>query len=185
MNWINQIEPKFIMNVPLKEGDPFLKKQLYKYKFTGKPKVATIIELEYYDCNIVVMSFYTDGTGTDKTRYKVRHNYSPIIVLRIFQACLKIFLQLNIKSDHTLVFNAANDIGDHTPFNKRMSSYVTFLEYYYPNFTDDCSYYGYMQLNTFYLHNKTNPNADEAKSFFNWYCDVVMEQLNNEESDPK
>jgi len=181
MDWIDKVDIKKIMNVPLKEGDTFFKKELYRYVFKGKPKVTTIIELEYYANKVVVISFYTDGTGNDKTRYKIRHNYPSVVVLRIYQACLKAFITLNENNDYALVFNAADDIGDYKPFNKRMSSYVTFLENYYPNFSDECSYFGYMTLNTFYFHHKASPNIDHAKAFFEQYCERIKELLNEEE----
>ena len=178
MNWIDSIIVKYIMNIPLKEGDSFLKKEIYSYVFPLKPKIKTIIELEYYENNIIVISFYRDGVGTDKTRYRIRHNYPPIVVLRIFQACLKVFILKNHNQEHTLVFNALDDVNDYQEFNKRMSSYTKFLEYYYPNFNKDCNYYGYMTLNTFYFHHKENPYSNHAKEFFDKYCEKVKAQLN-------
>ena len=185
MNWTQSIEVKYIMNVPLKQGDSFLKKEIYSYVFPKKPKVKTIIELEYYVNNIIVISFYTDGIGTDKTRYHIRHSYPAIVVLRIYQACLKIFIEKNIAHTYTLVFNAADDINDYQEFNKRMSSYVKFLEYYYPNFSEDCDYSGYMALNTFYFHHKANPFKKQAQAFFEAYCKKVKDQLNNSDDHSK
>lgn len=181
MDWIDKVDVKKIMNVPLKKGDTFFKKELYKHAFRGKPKVTTIIELEHYADQIIVISFYTDGQGNDNTRYKIRHNYPPIVVLRIYQACLKIFISLNRNNDYALVFNAADDIGDYKPFNKRMSSYVMFLENYYPKFNDECSYSGYMNLNALYLHHRNSPNIELVKTFFEKYCERIKEQLNSEE----
>ncbi|EFK57341.1 hypothetical protein U0038_17580 [Sphingobacterium spiritivorum] len=185
MDWIDLVEVKHIMNIPLKEGDSFFKKQLYSYKFPRKPKAKTIIEVEHYEGNIIVISFYKDGAGTDKNRYKLRHNYPSILVLRILQSCLKIFLELNSDNSYTLVFNASDDVDDYKAFNHRMSSYTKFLEIYYPNYEEHCFYSGYMNLNTFYCHHKDNPNHEIARSFFEEYCEKVKAQFNNSEESSK
>ncbi|MEN5085113.1 hypothetical protein ABE426_01450 [Sphingobacterium faecium] len=185
MDWIDNVSVIKLMNIPLKEGDSFLKKEMYRYVFPGKPKVTTIIELEHYEVNVIVLSFYRDGVGTDKTRYRIRQNYPPIVVLRIFQACLKIFININKDNNYTLVFNAADDQNSYIPYNKRMSAYHSFLEKYYPNYTEECNFYGYMSLNTFYFHHSSNPHHETSKKFFTWYCEKVKDQLNSSHEESK
>jgi len=184
MEWIDEIEIKKIMNIPLKEGDSFLKKEIFSYTFP-RPRIRTIIELEHYHCNIIVLSFYTDGSGNDKTRYRIKHNYSPVIVLRIYQACIKLFINLNVDNNYTLVFNASEDLDGYKEFNKRMSSYTKFLDYYYPSFSTDCYYSGYMGLNTFYFHHRDNIHSKQAVLFFNDYCERVKQYLNSSSEDTK
>ena len=185
MGWAEAIDIKYIMNIPLKEGDSFLKKEIYSYTFPMRPRIRTIIELEYYLNNIIVLSFYTDGSGNDKTRYRLKHNYSPIVVLRIYQACIKLFIDLNKDNSYTLVFNASEDLDGYKEFNKRMSSYIKFLEYYYPNFSTDCYYSGYMGLNTFYFHHRENIHAQQVEIFFNDFCEKVKNYLDSSEEESK
>ena len=64
----------FIQNEYPKQSEDYLYRQIYRFipEF-GKP-IKTIIEVEIYENNICVISFYECNKGTEKTKYKLRSN---------------------------------------------------------------------------------------------------------------
>jgi hypothetical protein len=172
------VEVKFLMNIPKRDGDEYIIKKLYSYKFTGKPKAKTIIELEFYENKIVIVSFYTDGQGNKNNRYKIRKKYPGLVVLRIFLACLKPFYEININKDYCLIFHASNDLDDIREYNARMSAYDKFLDYYYPEFSE-LTTFGSISLNTFGMHCKEYSFKEEAQDFFKEFNRRVKEEIEN------
>ena len=141
----------FLMNEKPKENEGFIIRKIYRFipEFTNV--VTTIIELEIYENNICVISFYEHNKGTDKTKYKVRSNIGAGHTKAIFKACLEAYYNLN--EDYAFIFSAANDIGKVEEDNSRYSAYLLFLSIYFKNY-DDYDRQGSIALNTFMLYSK-------------------------------
>lgn len=60
----------FIQNEYPKNGEDFLYRQKYRFIPNFGRSIKTIIEVEIYENNICVISFYEHNKGTDKTKYK-------------------------------------------------------------------------------------------------------------------
>ena len=177
MNLVKNVQVEFIMNVPIENGDVFIKKQKYKYVFNNKPKITFIIELEHYDYNIVVISFYPKKKGNERTRYRLRHNFPGIAVLRILQACLKLYKDINKNLDHALVFKASDDVGEFKEDNDRFGVYIRFLNQYFLKDNDDYKYDGSAVLSTMCLYHKAIPSKCKVLRFFNEFNEKVKEQI--------
>lgn len=168
------------MNVPKQDGDSFVTRKKYSFTFT-KPKVRTIIIADIYDSNICVMCFHTDGSGSDKTKYKLRFNYSGVHVLHIFKACLHVFQIIKGDEPYALFYNASNDIGDYQEDNKRYSAYGTFFAKYLPEYSSYKTL-GSLKLNIQGLYHLDHPNTEEVAEFFERFKTQVMDDLNVEEA---
>jgi len=169
------------MNVPKQEGDLFITRKKYSFKFT-KPRVRSIIIADIYAYNICVICFYTFGAGSDKNKYKLRFNYSGVHVLHIFKACLHVFELVKGDKHYALFYNASNDVGDFQEDNKRYAAYGSFFEKYLPNF-DEYKSLGSLKLNIQAFYHGEHPYNAEVEKFYQDYTLQIMEDLNNEESD--
>ncbi|MEM6738389.1 MAG: hypothetical protein AAF620_20210 [Bacteroidota bacterium] len=169
-----------------KDGDQFIKKIIYRYiplfdtfsiRTRRKTKVTTYIELEIYQFDICVVSFYNKGYGNSDTKYKVRCHLSPGHIKAIMKACLHCFNEQRETVDHlALVFAGADDENDHTEMNQRYQVYDRFLQ---DNFTDLDLYEinGSTQFNSFIFIHQDHPNKDECHLFFEAFLQKVAENL--------
>lgn len=170
----------FLMNEYPRKNEFFIYRQ--KYRFIpdfGKP-TKTIIEVEVYQDNICVISFYEHGKGTDKTKYKLRSNIGAGHTKAIFKACLEAYYKLD--EDFAFVFSAANDIGMVEEDNSRYSAYLLFLSIYFKNY-ENYDRQGSIAINTFMLYHRTFQYKDEADLFYNQFEKKVEENINNEDDD--
>lgn len=170
-----------IMNCPVQDSDKFIKKSKYGYVFKKKPKTKFIIEVEFYEDNILVISFYRDAYGSNNDKYRLRFiNTSPIVTLRIFQACYSIFNHLNINKDYALFFHACNDIGQYKEYNDRFSAYDKFLEYYISDY-ENYKQIGSLSLNIKGIYHKDlYITPDSIKIFYDEFADEIQKLMNEE-----
>lgn len=152
------------MNIKPSDEDDFLLIKKYRFipSFTVPSK--TIIELEIHKNNICIVSFYSHNKGTEKNKYKIRHNYNIGHVKAIFKACLEVFYSLGLHQ-YAFIFNATNDIGKNEEYNSRYSSYLRFLELYYQNY-DICHKKGSTTLNTYMIYHPNYQYKKEADVFY-------------------
>jgi hypothetical protein len=168
------------MNVPKQDGDLFVIRKKYSFTYT-KPQVRTIIIADIYENNICVMCFHTDGAGSEKTKYRLRFNYTGVHVLHIFKACLHIFQIIKGEEHYALFYNASNDIGEYQEDNKRNSAYGTFFAKYLPDY-GSYQTLGSLKLNIQGLYHLDHPYAPEVTEFFEHFKTQVMDDLNAEEA---
>lgn len=172
----------FIQNEFPKSEEYFVYRQKYRFiPSFGKP-IRTIIEVEVYENNICVISFYEHNKGTDKTKYKIRSNIGAGHTKAIFKACLEAYYRLN--EDYALIFTAANDIGKVEEDNSRYSAYLLFLSIYFKKY-EDYDRQGSIAINTFMLYHRSFQYKDQADVFYNEFEKKVEADINdiNDDSD--
>lgn len=166
----------FIQNEYPKQSEDYLYRQIYRFipEF-GKP-IKTIIEVEIYENNICVISFYECNKGTEKTKYKLRSNIGGGHTRAIFRACLEAYY--NLKEDFALVFSATNDIGKVEEDNSRYSAYLLFLSRYFKNY-ENYDRQGSIALNTLMLYHRTFQYKIEADIFYTEFEKKVELNIND------
>ena len=110
------------MNQSPENGDFFLVRKLYRFIPDIKGSKTIFIELEIYEYNICVLSFYEETFKSHgKKRYQIRSNIGPGEVKARFKACLEAYYQLQEESEekYALVFASANDIDEIKEDNPR------------------------------------------------------------------
>lgn len=152
----------FIGNKKPVDGEFYIYKQLYRFipefdtyhnvgKKLEKRTIKTYIELEIYKYSICVISFYHEGFGEGKKKYRVRCGLGPGHIKAIVKACIEAYHKLiDSNGHHAFIFSATDDLDGHREHNKRYSMYVRFID---DNFKDRNKYQedGSIQLNTFKL----------------------------------
>lgn len=170
----------FIQNEYPKNDEYFIYRQKYRFIPNFGKSIKTIIEVEIYENNICVISFYEHNKGTDKTKYKLRSNIGAGHTRAIFNACLKTYYNLN--EDYALIFSAANDVGKVEEDNSRYSAYLLFLSIYFKNY-DDYDRQGSIAINTLMLYHRTFQYKGEADSFYSEFEKKVEANLNDDDPD--
>lgn len=172
----------FLMNEKPKENDGFIVRKIYRFipEFTNV--ITTIIELELYENNICVVSFYEHNKGTDKTKYRIRSNIGSGHTRAIFRACLEAYYELN--QDYALVFSASNDIGKIEEDNSRYSAYVLFLSIYFKNY-DNYIQQGSIAVNTLMLYHQSYQYKDEADLFYKEFEEKTRNNLTEDDDSDK
>ena len=170
------------MNEKPKSGDTFLVRKLFRFIPEYTKPIRTIIELEIYQFNICVVSFFEHNKGNEKSKYKVRSNIGPGHTLSIFKACLEAFYSLN--EDYALVFSAANDVNKIEDDNSRYSAYRLFLNRYFENYPEYIQQ-GSIRLNTLILYHQSYQYKDEANEFYERFEKKVEANLEDTTNDNK
>lgn len=172
----------FIQNEYPINNEDFLYRQIYRFIPVFGKSIKTIIEVEIHKNNICVISFYENNKGTEKNKYKLRSNIGAGHTRAIFKACLEAYY--NLDEDFSLVFSAANDVGEIKEDNSRYSAYLLFLSYYFNNY-DDYNRQGSIAINTLMLYHRTFQYKDEADFFYSEFEKKVESNLNevNDDSD--
>jgi hypothetical protein len=172
----------FLMNIKPLEQEVFIVRKMYRFipKFTKV--ITTIIELEIYENNICVISFYEHNKGTDKTKYKIRSNIGSGHTRAIFRACLDAYYEL--KEDYALVFSASNDVGRIEEDNSRYSAYILFLSIYFKNFNNFIQQ-GSIALNTLMLYHQSYQYKDEADIFYKEFEEKTERNLTEDNDSDK
>lgn len=172
----------FLMNVKPNGNDRFIVRKIYRFipEFTNI--ITTIIELEIYENNICVISFYEHNKGTDKTKYKIRSNIGSGHTRAIFKACIDAYYELN--EDYALVFSASNDIGKIEEDNSRYSAYVLFLSIYFRNY-DNYIQQGSIAINTLMLYHQSYQYKDEADLFYKAFEEKTVNNLAEDDDSDK
>lgn len=168
---------RFIHNVWPNSDEKFLRIEKYAF-FPNIKKGAriTIIELEIYEFQICILSFYSKGVGNKETRYKIRNNLGPGQILGILKACLEAFNLLQ-GGYYALIFSAANDLKEAKEDNARNSCYNLFISYGPHNY-DHFIKQGVLHLNTLLMHDPSYQFPNEAKDFFKKFQIKLQEELN-------
>lgn len=169
------------MNIKPSVTDGFLIIKKYRFipAFTIPHK--TIIELEIYDNNICIVSFYPHNKGNEKNKYKIRLNYKPGHIKAILKASLQAFFDLGLHQ-YAFVFNAANDIKVDTEYNSRYSAYLMFLNSYYIDY-NACYKTGSIKLNTYMVYHPDYLYKEEAHLFYTNFENKIDSENNQPESD--
>lgn len=157
-------------------GDKFKVRKRYSFKSNLKNAITTLIDLELYESNICVMSFYQKNQGNDSTKYEKRHKFGPGIVKSIFKACIEAYYQLD--GHNALIFVASNDGGVLKEDNARFSAYLLFLN----NYISDINSYiirGSVKFNTFMMYHNEFEYKDEAILFFESFENEVAAKYDN------
>jgi len=170
----------FIQNEYPKSNEDFLYRQIYRFIPEFGKSIRTIIEVEIYENNICVISFYEHNKGTEKNKYKLRSNIGAGHTRAIFRACLEAYY--NLEEDFALVFSAANDVDEIKEDNSRYSAYLLFLSYYFKNY-DDYNRQGSIAINTLMLYHRTFQYKDEADLFYSEFEKKVESNLNELDDD--
>jgi hypothetical protein len=171
----------FLMNEKPKGNDVFIVRKMYRFVPSFTNVITTTIELELYENNICVISFYDQNKGTNKTKYKIRSNIGPGHTRAIFRACLVAYYDLN--QDYALVFSASNDIGKTEEYNARYSAYTLFLTNYFTNYINYIQK-GSIALNTLMLYHQSYQYKDEADLFYKEFEERTKHSLTeNDDSD--
>ncbi|GAA0893384.1 hypothetical protein GCM10009122_30630 [Fulvivirga kasyanovii] len=176
-----------------KPNETFIKKILYRYvplfdtynSQKQKRTITTYIELFIYLHKICVISFYNEGFGGEKTRYKVRCKLGAGHIKAIISACLQAYYSLiEREGHHAFVFCASDDIDSHLEFNKRFSMYTRYID---DNFKGKESYIqkGSVQLNTFMLVHRDHQHQTECINFIDKFNKQVLDDIENPEDDQK
>lgn len=153
------------MNQKPRTGDRFLVKKLFRYipDFKAKNPKKTIIELELYEYNICVVSFFTHGVGDDAGKYKQRSKLGTGHTLAIFKACIEAVNTL--EGDYAIIFSAANDIDKKEEYNARFSAYTAYLERRFKEY-DTYTEQGTIKLNVKMLYPSDFKYKKEAQLFY-------------------
>lgn len=166
----------FLQNIYPKKGQTFLYIQKYRFIPSFGRLIKTIIEVEIYQNNICVISFYEHNKGTDKTKYKIRSNIGAGHTRAIFSACIEAYN--NLKEDFALVFSASNDIDKEDEYNARYSAYLLFLSRCFKNY-EDYDQKGSIAINTFMIYHRSFQYKDEADEFYKNFERRVEEEISN------
>ena len=179
----------FIENKKPIGSESFICKKLYRFipefdtfQTTGeklkKRAVKIYIELEIYEYKICVISFYNEGFGEGKKKYRVRCSSGPGHIKAIVRACIEAYDKLiDADGHHAFIFSAADDLGEHKEHNKRYSMYVRFID---DNFKDRHRYQedGSIQLNTFKLVHEDHAFKNECEQFYLTFNELVEREIN-------
>ncbi len=166
----------FLMNIYPQANDKFVKIVRYRYIAPFSKKEKTIIDLEIYEPNICLISFFQSGKGNDESRYKLRLNLKPGHVLAILKNCLEAFYQLQPR--HALIFLASDDIGEKAEANDRFSAYSLFMSRYlldYQHYEKIAS----TALNLMLLQHEDFTFKEEAIAFFNQYEQSLIDEFSS------
>lgn len=161
----------FALNIPPKEGEYFIQKKLFKLKQFKPRKLIVFIELDIYEHNICVLSFYHKKHRHEKNKYQLRTNdsnknesfYNGSIAKSIFQACLDAYYSLD--QDYALVYHASEDVGKRKELNERKSAYSLFLRYYLENY-EEYQTKSSLKYNTEMLYHSSFQFKKEADDFY-------------------
>ena len=177
-------------------NESFLYKQIYSFipEFDTfcivngnkqKRTVKTFIELEVYQYKICVISFFNEGFGKGKDKYRVRCKLGPGHIKAIIKGCLEAYYRLiDKKGHHAFIFSAANDINDVQEDNKRNSIYTLYIDYNFRN-REDYIQDGSLRLNTFKLVHKGYEFNRYCDRFFADFEKRVEEEINSPGEDCK
>lgn len=168
---------QFIMKVKPKANDRFLYKDLYKFISPVGKKIKMIIELEIYERNIAVLSFFPHKTFTEKNKYKARLKLGAGHIMSILKACLEVYK--TISKDHALILCATNDIGENVESNKRYSAYSLFLSRYLLDY-DKYEIKGSLSINTLMLIPEGHHCSIEAHRFYEEFERHVQYEADNQ-----
>jgi hypothetical protein len=171
----------FLMNELPLENETFLVRKKFRFIPEFSRPVKTIIELEIYESNICLISFYSKKNGSEKNRYRLRTKLGVGQALSIFKACLKAYYSLNM--DYAFVFCASNDVGEIMEDNSRYSAYILFLSRYFTNFKE-YDQQGSISLNTLMLYHHSFQYKKEADIFYENFKEIVLKSL-SEDSNQK
>jgi hypothetical protein len=166
------------MNESPKNGDFFLVKKKFRFipdiKKNGK---KIIIELEIYQYNICVLSFYEHKNGGDDNKYRLRTKIGAGQIKARFRACLEAFNSL--PEFHALIFAASNDLNEVEEDNQRYSAYKLFLNYYLKDI-DKYINKGSLKYNTFLLYHNDYEYKSEADTFYYNFENKIAEEITKE-----
>lgn len=167
----------FLGNIFPAGDEDFKVKKVYSYRPSFADSVTTIIELELFDSNVCLMSFYEEGAGTGKDRYKKRSKVNSGHARSILKACLEAYYQLD--GNYALMFSAANDPDRVEETNGRFSLYKLFLNYYFKDL-DKHEYRECSILNTLIVYQPDLPKKEEALDFYLGFEKRVKSNLEKE-----
>lgn len=170
----------FLQNEFPKGDEDFTYRQKYRFIPDFGDSVKTIIEVEVYQNNICIISFYELNKGTDKTKYRIRSHKKAGHIKAIFKACLEAYYKLN--QDFALLFSATNDLGKIEEDNSRYSAYLLFLSIYFKNY-DDYDRKGSIALNTLMIYHRSFQYKEEAERFYGKFEEKVKANLSATEED--
>jgi hypothetical protein len=159
------------MNIKPSNTDGFLIIKKYRFIPTFTSPYKTIIELELYNQNICVVSFYPHNKGNEKNKYKIRLNYKPGHIKAILKASLEAFFSLGLH-EYAFIFNAANDEKKVEQYNSRYSAYLLFLENYYTDY-NDCYKKGSITLNTYLVYHSSYEFKEQADIFYRQFEEKI------------
>ncbi|QZE13888.1 hypothetical protein K4L44_15270 [Halosquirtibacter laminarini] len=170
----------FIQNVNPRKEDHFKEKKLYRYRSKKAKQYTTIIELEIYEKNNCVISFYQKNLGNDKNKYRRRAHLSAGHILAILTSCIEAYAELEY--DHSFIFSAANDLGENIEENKRFSLYDKFLERRFPKY-EEYERNGSIATNTLMLFHRSFQYKNDALEFFRKFKEKTIQNIINSNQD--
>lgn len=167
----------FLGDIAPRVDDDFELKKVYAYRPEFSSSVCTIIELELFDSQVCLLSFYEEGAAEGRDKYKKRANVSPGHARSILKACLEAYYQL--EGDYALMFSAANDPDKVEETNGRFSLYKLFLNHYFKDL-DKHEYRECSILNTLIVYQPDLPKKEEALDFYLGFEKRVKSNLEKE-----
>lgn len=169
---------QFLGDVLPKDGEDFEVRKVYQYRQPNyTDQVSTIIELELFESNVCLLSFYERGATADEDKYKQRLNLKPGHARSIFRACLEAYYPL--EGPYALMFSAANDPERVEETNGRFSLYKLFLNRYFKDL-DKHEYRECSILNTLIVYEPDLPKKEEALDFYLGFEKRVKSNLEKE-----
>ena len=168
---------QFLGDIMPREVDDFKVKKVFRYRSGFSNRVNTIIELELFHSNVCLMSFYEEGAGEGRDKYKKRSDVKPGHARSILRACLEAYYSLD--GNYALMFSAANDPEKVEETNGRFSLYKLFLNRYFRDL-DKHEYRECSILNTLIVYQPDLPKKDEALKFYLGFEKRVKANLEKE-----
>lgn len=162
------------MNEKPSDKETFLIRKKFRFIPEFSRALKILIELEIYESNICVISFYISKNGSDKNKYQLRAKLGAGQALSIFKACLEAYYSLAM--DFAFVFCASNDLGKVEEDNARYSAYILFLTRYFKNYENYIKN-GSIRLNTLMLYHQSFQYKDEADIFYSEFEKKVSSNL--------